>query len=130
AIQRKLRGGDTHRDVALAMSALATFEGDAGDWAASERGHRDALAVWVRAMGPKHLETATARGRLPPPAHMRGRYDEALALYKEAEAGMVSAGVQPTSNVLRDTRTRLAETLVALKRQPEADSVLAQVPKR
>ena len=111
AIQRKLRGGDTHRDVALAMSALATLEGDAGNWPASERGHRAALAVWERAMGAKHIETATARGRLARAVHMNGRPGEAYGLYKEAEAGMVAAGVKESSTQLKLVREQMGAAL-------------------
>jgi len=111
AIQRKLRGGDTHRDVAQAMSALATLEGDAGNWPASERGHREALVVWERAMGAKHVETATARGRLAKAVHMRGRPGEAYSLYKDAEAAMVAAGVKDASPQLKLLRDQMAAAL-------------------
>jgi tetratricopeptide (TPR) repeat protein len=111
AIQRKLRGGDTHRDVASAMSVLATLEGDAGNLAASERGHRQALAVWERAMGEKHVETATARGRLARVVHLRGRAGEAYGLYKEAEGAMVAGGVSETSASLRTLREQMAAAL-------------------
>ena len=109
AMQRKLHGGDTHRDVAQAMSALATLEGDAGNWPASERGHRAALAVWTRTMGAQHVETATARGRLARAVYMSGRPDEAYSLYKEAEAAMVAAGVQESSAQLKLVRAQMAQ---------------------
>jgi tetratricopeptide (TPR) repeat protein len=111
AIQRKLRGGDTHRDVAQAMSALATLEGDAGNWPASERGHRAALVVWERTMGPKHVETATARGRMARAVHMSGRPGEAYSLYKEAEGAMVAAGVKESSAQLKLIREQMAQAL-------------------
>jgi tetratricopeptide (TPR) repeat protein len=111
AIQRKLRGGDTHRDVAIAISALATLEGEAGDWPASERDHRAALSVWERAMGAKHLETASARGRLAKAVHARGRTAEALSLYKEAESAMVAAGLKETSPQLKGIRDQMAAAL-------------------
>jgi eukaryotic-like serine/threonine-protein kinase len=111
SIQRALRGGDTHRDVAQAMSALATMEGDAGNWTDAERGHRAALAVWMRAMGDKHVETATARGRLAKAVYMNGRPAEAYGLYKEAEGAMVAAGVKETSGQLKLIRDQMAVAL-------------------
>jgi tetratricopeptide (TPR) repeat protein/predicted Ser/Thr protein kinase len=109
AIQRKIRG-DTHRDVALAMTELATLSGDAGDWAGAERGHRAALDVWERSLGPKHVEVATARTRLARTLLMRGKPDQALALYVAAHEAMVAGGV--TGKVLSETQ-RLVDSLRA-----------------
>jgi serine/threonine-protein kinase len=111
AIHRKLRGGDTHRDVAQAMCAQASVDGDAGDGPASERGHRAALVVWERAMGPAHVETATARGRLARALHMNGHPGAAYSLYKEAEGAMVAAGVKESSAQLKLVREQMAHAL-------------------
>jgi tetratricopeptide (TPR) repeat protein len=110
AVHRKLRG-EVHRDVANVMGVLATLEGDAGNLAAAERGHRQALAVWEKAMGAKHVETATARARLARVVHQRGRAGEAYALYKEAEAAMVAAGVTESSASLKLVRDQMAAAL-------------------
>jgi serine/threonine protein kinase/tetratricopeptide (TPR) repeat protein len=127
AIQRKLRG-PAHRDVALALSALGALSGDAGDWAAAERTQREAVGIMEKAQGAQHLETASLRARLARAVYMRGRYEEALTQYRAAHEAMLKAGVQPTNALLLDTKLRVAQSLIALKRSAEADSVLRSVP--
>jgi len=123
AIHRKLRGA-VHRDVAITLGVLGTLHSDAGDLVAAERLFRESVGVFEGSVGKKHVETATARARLAAVVYRRRRYDEALALYRDAHDVMVAAGVQPTSLTFRDTRIRLAQSLVALKRGAEADSIL------
>ncbi|MCI0433937.1 MAG: hypothetical protein L0271_09835, partial [Gemmatimonadetes bacterium] len=86
--------------------------------------HREALDVYLKALGPKHVESATARGRLARAVFERRRPEESYRLYKEAHDAMVAAGMQPTASTMRDTRLRMAQALSALNRRAEADSIL------
>ncbi|MCB9753390.1 MAG: serine/threonine protein kinase [Myxococcales bacterium] len=107
-----------HVDLLATLNNLASVTYFLGDFAASERLHRRVLAL-RRARDPRHPEVAVSLQNVGYVVAGQGRHEEALALYDESRALLVTALGADSPQLARNA-INAARSLRALDRLDEA----------